>query len=86
MADVLCAQCRRKLAEGEAKRIPSWLSLPVAFALAFGHGGMWAREELSRVYCVSCRRKVAGFAVLVAAVAVALASVGLALWLRGPRP
>lgn len=85
MAPTLCAQCRRPLSPEEVRRIPQWLSLPVSFALAFGHGGMWAREELARPYCAACRRKVAGFAVFVALVAVCLAAGGLALWLRGPR-
>jgi hypothetical protein len=79
-----CARCRRPLAEAEARHVSRWVAIPAAVALAFAHGGMWASEELARTYCARCRRTVTLFAVLIAIVMLGAASVGVAIWLRGP--
>lgn len=65
--------------------MPRSIAVVASFALAFGHGGMWAAEELKRPYCARCRNAMIGFALFVTAVALGLASVGLAIWIRGPR-
>lgn len=58
--------------------------MATAFAFALFHGGMWAKETLGKPFCAACVRAVVGLAVAISAVALAAASLGLALWLHGP--
>ncbi len=75
-----CARCRRE----RARPVPRWVKWAASFSLAFAHGGMWANEELSKPYCARCRALIIPLSLSFAALALLLASVGLALWLRGP--
>ena len=84
MPGLKCARCRVPLTDADARRVSPWVAIPATVALAFIHGGMWANEELSRAYCERCRRQVALFAVVVAVVMLGAASVGVAIWLKGP--
>lgn len=79
-----CGYCRKPLSPGEERRVPRLLAWLAAFALAIGHGGLWAKSELARPYCARCLWKVAGFALLLASVISALAGVGARLWLTAP--
>lgn len=85
MTELRCAYCRRSLTPAEVKRVPHALAWLASFALAMGHGGLWAKSELGRPYCAGCVAKVAGFALFVTAVIVAIASFGVRLWLSGPK-
>lgn len=81
---VLCSACGRALAEDQARRVPAALRWLAAFALAIGHGGLWAKTELSRPYCARCVVRVAAFAALLACVMLAAAGFGAYLWLTAP--
>ena len=80
-----CARCRRQLEAGEERRVPRLVVLIASFSLAFAHAGMWANEELRKPYCARCRRRVIPLVLGGIAFALALVSVGLRIWLRGPR-
>jgi hypothetical protein len=83
-APASCARCGRVLSPGEERRIPGLVAEGTAFAFAFFHGGMWAKETLNKPFCARCVRGVVGLAALAGALVLAAASAGLALWLRGP--
>ena len=84
MTPVSCARCGRPLEPGEERRVPALVAEGTAFAFAFFHGGMWAKETLHEPFCPRCVRTVVGAAVAVSAAVLAGASIGLFLWLRGP--
>jgi hypothetical protein len=86
MAAVSCARCRKPLAPGEDRRVSPALALAASFAFAFMHGGMWAKEELSRPYCEPCRRSTTRLAAVMTAVILFFAGIGGVIWLRGPGP
>lgn len=79
-----CAQCRRELSPGEGRPVAKLVKVAAAAALAFMHGGMWAHEELSRDYCERCRRRMTATALGISLVIFFAASIGVAIWLRGP--
>lgn len=80
-----CARCRKELSSAEERRVPRLVVLIASFSLAFAHAGMWANEELRKPYCGRCRAVMIPLALSFAVVAMTLAGVGLAIWLRGPR-
>lgn len=79
-----CARCKRALEPGEERRVPVPISIAVSLAFAFMHGGLWAKEELSRPYCGPCRSRVAALGLTMTAVILSVAAFGVRLWLRGP--
>lgn len=85
MSPLNCAYCRRPLTPEEVRRVPRALAWLASFALAMGHGGLWAKTELGRPYCGRCVAKVAGFALFLTAVIACIAFFGVRLWLRGPK-
>ena len=64
--------------------MPALVAEGTAFAFAFFHGGMWAKETLFKPFCASCVRLVVGLAAAAAAVVLLGAGLGLAIWLHGP--
>jgi hypothetical protein len=64
--------------------VPPLVAEGTAFAFAFFHGGMWAKETLGKPFCAACVRKVVGLAAAAAAAVLCGAALGLAVWLRGP--
>jgi hypothetical protein len=50
--------------------------LMAGFSLAPVHAGMWLWEDLSRDYCVPCRRWLSCLSVLLAATVLSLAALG----------
>jgi hypothetical protein len=84
MTNVSCARCGRALGPGEERRVPALVAEATAFAFAFFHGGMWAKETIGKPFCARCVRVVVGAAVAACAVVLTGAALGLALWLRGP--
>lgn len=78
-----CARCDRRLAPGEARRVPPLVAEATALAFAFFHGGMWAKETLDKPFCAPCVRRVVSLAVAAAAAVLAGAALGLIVWLRG---
>lgn len=84
MTPVSCARCGRPLTPGEERRVPRLVAAATGLAFAFFHGGMWAGETLRKPFCARCVRVVSSLAAAAAAVVLAGASFGLAVWLRGP--
>jgi ribosomal protein S27AE len=76
-----CSRCGRELAPGDERHVPAFIAETTAFAFAFFHGGMWAKETLGKPFCSRCARVVAGISVLACAAVLAAATTGLALWL-----
>lgn len=85
MTPLSCALCGDALEAGQARRVPGPVAGTTSFAFAFFHGGMWAKETLDKPFCARCVRKVVGLAAAAAAVVLAGAALGLAVWLRGTR-
>lgn len=85
MSALSCARCGRKLAEGEVRRVPGAVVWGAATACAFFHGGLWAREQLTRPYCARCRALLVPGIVLAAVGIFAVAAAGAIVWLRGTR-
>jgi hypothetical protein len=81
MNKLSCARCDRELAPGDERRVPTFIAGTTAFAFAFFHGGMWAKETLDKPFCARCARVVAGISVLACAAVLAAATAGLTLWL-----
>jgi hypothetical protein len=79
-----CARCSGEFPAEELKPVSPWVKIPASAALAFMHGGMWVFEELSKPYCAKCRRAVTTLAVGAAAVILAVAAGGVAVWLSRP--
>jgi hypothetical protein len=81
MKQTACSRCGRELAPGRVRHVPAFIAGTTAFAFAFFHGGMWAKETLGKPFCARCARFVAGVSVLACAAVLAAATAGLALWL-----
>jgi len=60
MNKLSCARCDRELAPGDERHVPTFIAGTTAFAFAFFHGGMWAKETLDKPFCARCARVVAG--------------------------
>ena len=84
MTPASCARCGRALTPGSERHVPASVAAATAFAFAFFHGGMWAKETLGKPFCARCVGAVVGLALLISAAVFAAASFGLAVWLHGP--
>lgn len=84
-ADNFCARCGRTLAANEKRRVPEWIVIAASVALAFLHGGMWARETLTQTYCARCRNIVTAAALFGGSILLTAASIGVGLMIRGWR-
>ncbi len=79
-----CSSCRRPLTDAEVRRVPDFVGWVAAFAFAFMHGGLWAREELRGPYCARCRAKIVPATLIIAALIFGAVAFGARLWLKGP--
>lgn len=80
-----CERCNRLISSGEDRRVPKWVVILGSLSMAFAHGGLWAYEELSKVYCRRCRAIVVSEVLFFVALALSVVGVAVVWWLRGAR-
>ena len=78
--EAVCALCKDQPAEP----LPAWLVNAASLVFAFGHAGMWAKEELSRSYCRRHAASMIKALLSVVLVGAAIIGFGLRIWLSGP--
>ena len=79
-----CANCRKPLKPAQERHVSAVVAVVTSAAFAFMHGGMWAKEELSRPYCEECRKKATRWALAFSAVILTAAACGVAVLLSRP--
>lgn len=76
-----CHRCRRDLKPGEGRPVKLFYRLVAGLSLGPVHAGMWLWEDLSRDYCVRCRRWLSFLSLLLGTMALTLAILGFR-WAR----